>query len=702
MNKENKKQELIAFNSYGGFSKNGDEYHILNPKTPLPWCNVLANENFGTVISTHGTVYTYFENSREYKITNWCNDWTDVTPGETFEGIFDGSDYNLIYGFGYVKVLEETEEINKSMDIFIPVNDNVKVQNIRLENKKSKVLEYKITYTLDPVLGVSSEVDSSNIITKFKNETIIFKNPYSKSFADSCSYLTVAVDKEKNNKTKINVEYDVSDFKVTITTKLKAGGSAEFAILLGALNNKDTEKLNKSCEEIISDVKDKYSLVENINLEYSNVKEYWRDKVKRDVTTEDEYVNIMARGWLMYQTICCRLYAKTAFYQSGGAVGYRDQLQDTMALISAWPEKTRSQIVLHASKQFEKGDVLHWWHQHTGAGIRTYFSDDYLWLPYVLCEYVEKTKDVSVLDELTPYLQSRDMGQHRELYEVFYNSNVQGTVYEHAKKAITYSLSRIDLENGLSDIGDGDWNDGFSNIRGQSVWLTFFVMDILEKFIKLAEIKKDFKMIEVCSNYRTKLKDAVCTNAYEEEHFVRAFFENGEVLGSFTNEECKVDLISQAWAAIALKDFKEEKEKIDKALNIADKYLVDRENKIVKLLYPPFNKPKNNPGYIKSYVPGVRENGGQYTHASTWLAKAYFELNRHEEGLEILKFLCPIYHSNSKEEADKYMVEPYVLAADVYANDEHVGRGGWTWYTGSAAWYYKVIEDEYNNKKDSK
>ena len=690
-NLDNGLTDLVAFNSYGGFNKEGTEYHILNPKTPLPWCNILANEKFGTIISSYGTVYTYFKNSREYKLTSWCNDWTNVTPGESFTGIFEKDKYNLIYGFGYVKVLEDDKDIYKQLDIFIPEKDNVKIQKFSITNNSKSNVEHEITYTLDPVLGVSKEVDSSNILSKIFKEAIVLKNPYSKEFSKVVSYIKAI---SYNNEDRIKFEYDLENYKLRCILMLKPEETLEFSILLGSFESLDNNEFEKELDDIIC----KYSDINILNNEYENVIEYWKEKVLTDIETEDEYVNIMSGGWLLYQTIVCRLFAKSAFYQSGGAIGYRDQLQDTMSLISSWPEKTREQIILHASKQFEKGDVLHWWHEHTGAGIRTYFSDDYLWLAYVLCEYIEKTKDMSILEEVTPYLEDKDMGEHRELYEVFEEAGSYASVYEHTKKTITYSLSRINQENGLLDIGDGDWNDGFSNIRGQSVWLTLFMIDILKKFASIANYVHDEEMIGICNINRKKLKDSVIENAYEDEHFVRAFFENGEVLGSFTNEECKVDLISQTWAVISLKEFSNMKDKLNKCLKTVEKYLIDDKNMIIKLLYPPFDKPKNNPGYIKAYLPGIRENGGQYTHAATWLPKAYFEMGDDKKGLQMLKYLCPIYHSDTKEKADKYMVEPYVMAADIYSNPEHLGRGGWTWYTGSSSWYFKVIEDKYKSK----
>lgn len=686
--KANNTSDYIAFNSYGGFNKTGDEYHILNTATPLPWCNVIANENFGSIISSYGTVYTYFKNSREFKITEWCNDWISFKAGEKFNGIFE-KDYNLIYGFGYVKVLEDENNIEKEMDIFVPINDNIKMHYIKLKNNSNSSDEViNLTYKLEPVLGVSRETNSNYILSRVKDNILEIKNPYSMEFSKCLAYVMPCIKEEDLKNVKISLNED--DYSINLSIVLNKNDSIKFGIILGACE--DEEEIYKMYE--------KYSDLNNIESEYNNVKKYWKNLVKSKFNTTDEYIDIMANGWLIYQTIVCRLFAKTAFYQAGGAIGFRDQLQDTLALINRWPEKTRSQIILHSSKQFEKGDVLHWWHEHNNAGIRTYFSDDYLWLPYVLSEYVEKTNDTSILDIETNYLEDKPMGDKHELYDVFNNINKKDSIYNHAKKTILYGLSRISEKNGLLDIGDGDWNDGFSNIRGQSVWLTFFMMNVLQKFIKVAKIKNDTEMVKLSEKNIHVLKHNVLNNAWENGQFVRAFFENGDVLGSMSNKECKIDLISQAWAVIALKDYPDVSEELTEALKNADKYLVDHENQIVRLLYPSFDKPKNNPGYIKAYVPGTRENGGQYTHASTWLAKAYFELKDKEKGMQILKYINPIYHSDTKEKADVYMVEPYVVAADVYTNKEHIGRGGWTWYTGSAAWMYKVIEDylSKNNK----
>ena len=603
-------------------------------------------------------------------------------PGEKFTGIFD-KDYNVVYGFGYVKILEDSPEVKKTMDIFVPLEDDVKIQKISLCNKSDKTQKCHIEYLLDMVLGVAKDMTSSYVLCRKNNNRLEFKNSYNQYFSNVVTYLKVLALEDS-----IEIEYDENNYKVIVDVKLPPNTTLNFAILLGSTAEYET----------IDKVINKYDNINSIDSEYEKTIEYWKKKVIKHFDTGDKYLNIMANGWLLYQTIVSRLFSKTGFYQAGGAFGFRDQLQDSMALIRTWPEFTKNQILKHASKQFKQGDVLHWWHEYNSAGIKTYFSDDYLWLPYVVAEYINITKDASILNEKVPFLEDVDMEDRRVMYQVFDTSSDFGTIYEHCIRAIRYGLSRKGM-HGLLDIGDGDWNDGFSSIRGESVWLTFFMMNILDKFSNITDLMLDEVDKMYFKSQRHILKHAIFDYAFDGNYFTRAFFEDGEPLGSEKSADCKIDLISQCWAAIALKDYSDCKEEIFSALKYADKYLVDRENNIIKLLYPPFDNPAHNPGYIKEYIPGVRENGGQYTHAAIWLAKAYFDINEKDKAMEVLKIINPIYHSNTKEIADVYKVEPYVVAADVYSNVDHVGRGGWTWYTGSAGWMYKVIEDNFKETK---
>jgi len=569
------------------------------------------------------------------------------------------------------------------MNIFVPMNDDLKIQKILINNKTDTIQNCHIEYSLDMVLGVAKEMTSSYVLCRKNKDRLEFKNSYNQYFSNIVTYL-----KAVSLGSEVKIEYNEIDYTVKIDVTVPENGKAAIAILLGSTTE----------YEIIDSVIDKYSSIEAIDNEYSDTLKYWENKVVKHFDTGNKYIDIMANGWLLYQTIVSRLFSRTGFYQAGGAFGFRDQLQDSMALIRTWPELTRKQILKHASKQFQRGDVLHWWHEHNSAGIKTYFSDDYLWLPYVVAEYVNITGDAAILREKVPFLKDVDMQDKREIYDVFDVSEDIGTIYEHCVRAIKYGISRKG-QHGLLDIGDGDWNDGFSNIRGESVWLTFFMMDILDKFSSIAELMLDEVDKMHFKSERHVLKHKIFESAFDGNYFARAFYENGEPLGSEKSEDCKIDLISQSWAAIALKNYKDTREEILSALKYADKYLVDRENMIVKLLYPPFDSPVNNPGYIKAYVPGVRENGGQYTHAAIWLAKAYFELDEKDKAMDILRILNPISHSDHKDIADVYKVEPYVIAADVYSNVDHVGRGGWTWYTGSAGWMYKIIEDNFKETK---
>jgi len=679
-------KEWKLFNGYGRFNENCTEYEILNHNTPVPWSNILANENFGTIVSTHGTVYSFYKNASEYKITNWCNNWSDFRPGERFKGIYDNT-YNLKYGFGYVKISSNENELDKKMDIFIPLKDDLKIQYITIKNQTKKEKKLLISYEIDVTLGVAQEKTDKYIISKQDQDIMLLKNSYSEHFSHIISYFK-AISYVGNNK----IEYASKDdkYNVQVEMKIKAGETNRLAIVLGATDEGEAK---------IKQLVEKYTIEENLKDEYKKTISYWKSKVVRNFKTGDENLDILANGWLLYQTIACRLFARTSLYQAGGAYGFRDQLQDSLALIKSWPEFTKKQIVKHSTKQFEQGDVLHWWHEHNNAGIRTYFSDDYLWLPYVVSEYVEKTNDLNILKIEKEYLENRPIRNgERELYDTFGVSGTVGTIYEHCLRAIKYGLSRKGM-HGLLSIGDGDWNDGFSNIKGESVWLTFFMIDILDRFSRLAAVMNDEVNEMHFKSERHVLKHAITNSAYEGKYFTRAFYPNGNPIGSESSEDCKIDLISQAWAAISLKDYADYISEIKSGLKSAEEMLVDRENNIVKLLYPPFDNPKQNPGYIKAYIPGVRENGGQYTHAAIWFAKAYFDLKMKAKGLDILNILNPINHSDTKAKADIYMVEPFVLAADVYANEEHMGRGGWTWYTGSSAWMYKVIEDNFKEEE---
>ncbi len=408
------------------------------------------------------------------------------------------------------------------------------------------------------------------------------------------------------------------------------------------------------------------------------------------VYTPLESVNIMLNGWVTYQTITSRLYGRSGYYQSGGAYGFRDQLQDTLGLKYLEPEFMKQQIIKHSKHQFIEGDVEHWWHDETGRGIRTRFSDDLLWLCYLVIEYIEFTGDIEVLDIETEYLKGAilEPGQD-EKYDCYEKSEIKGTIYEHCIKAIEKSLNFG--EHGLPKIGSGDWNDGFSTVgnkgKGESIWLGFFLYAILEKFIPICKEKNDELLANKYENIKINLKKALNTSGWDGRWYKRAYMDNGSILGSIENDECRIDSIAQSWSIISNAG---DNDKKYISIESLENHLIDRENGIIKLLDPPFEKGKLEPGYIKSYLPGVRENGGQYTHASCWVIIAQAILGFGDRALNLYKMINPIEHSRIKEASKKYKVEPYVIPADIYGANNLAGQGGWTWYTGSSSWYYKA------------
>ena len=742
--------ELKYYNEYGGFSNDGSEYIIRvnkDEKLPTVWSNIMANENFGTVVTDGMGGYTWFKNCRLNRLTAWNNSQVEDVPSEIMylkdletQKIWslainpapDDNDYYITYGFGYSRYIHTSNGIYQELKVFVPNKDSAKVQILHLENKLAKKKQIKLIYCVKPVLD-EDEIKSNGYINLEYNKNInllTMQNQtkegttstimYISSSEEICSYTGSKTsfigngtlkNPEGINCLELNKENSLGKDGIAvieIKIDLEAFETKDIVITLGA----DTNLLN------IQDTAYKYMNINNAMNEYNLTKKYWEkllDNIK--VETPLESINIMLNGWLLYQTLCSRMFARSGYYQSGGAYGFRDQLQDCIALKYISPDILKKQIIKHSEHQFIEGDVEHWWHEETSRGIRTKFSDDLLWLPYMVAEYINFTKDVSILEIETNYIKAPILEDNvDEKYDLHLPSSIKESIYMHCIRAIEKSLNFG--ENGLPKIGSGDWNDGFSNVgnkgKGESVWLGFFLYTVLDKFSKICEIygenleKNSEKYannhnkenlqddININNNgkiraekYRSimeKLKKALNTNGWDGRWYKRAFMDDGNVLGSIQNEECRIDSIAQSWATISKAGDNDKKYISIEAL---ENHLVDKEAGIIKLLDPPFEKSKLEPGYIKAYIPGTRENGGQYTHAAIWAIIAEALLGFGNKATEYFKMINPIEHSRTKEEAKKYKVEPYVIAADIYGGSL-LGRGGWTWYTGSSSWMYEA------------
>jgi cyclic beta-1,2-glucan synthetase len=719
------RNDLLFFNGLGGFTPDGREYIITTAhgqKTPAPWVNVIANAHFGTVISESGAAYTWNENAHEFRLTPWNNDPISDSGGEAFylrdeeSGHFwsptplpdCGAMYYVTrHGFGY-SVFEHTEDgISSVVWVYVAMDASIKFTAVKVKNASGRPRRLSATGYVEWVLGDLRPKMAMQVITEIDPKTgaIFARNPYNSEFADRTAFFdtseatrTVTGDRTEFLGRNGTLQRPAAMTRARLSGRVGAaldpcaaiqvpfdladGQEREIIFRLGAGRN--TDDAGNMVRRFRGSVAARGAL--------DKVWEYWNHTLGAvQVETPDQSVNMLANGWLLYQTLACRLWARSGYYQSGGAFGFRDQLQDVMALILSEPRLVREHLILCAAHQFKEGDVQHWWHPPAGRGVRTRCSDDFLWLPLAACRYVLNTGDTGVLDETVRFIEGRPVNPDEDsYYDLPHASEETASLYDHCVRAILRGLNRG--EHGLPLMGSGDWNDGMNLVgqhgKGESVWLGFFLYEVLVQFSGIARLHGDPSFAERCREEADHLRGNIEEHGWDGEWYRRAFFDDGSPLGSAGNPECRIDSIAQSWSVLSSAG---DAERSRTAMEAVDKLLVRRDHNLIQLLDPPFDKSDLNPGYIKGYVPGVRENGGQYTHAAVWTAMAFAALGDSNRAWELLAMINPINHARSPKEIAIYKGEPYVAAADVYAAPPHIGRGGWTWYTGSAGWMYRLI-----------
>ena len=717
--------DLEFFNGLGGFADGGREYVIVLGEgqwTPAPWINVVANHGFGFQVSESGAGYTWSINSRENQLTPWSNDPVGDPPGETLyirdeeSGTLWGPTllpireearpYIVRHGQGYSRFEHTSHGIALDLLQFVPWDDPVKISRLRVENRTGRARRLSVTAYAEWVLGVSRSAAAPFIVTALDDDTgaLLARNPWNIDFPDRVAFADLGGRQTAwtSDRTEVLGRHGTPDHPAALergdrlsgrigagldpcaalqaTLELPAAGSAEIVFLLGeAATNEEARALIM-----------RYRAAD-LDRTLQEVTTHWDDILGAvQVRTPDRSMDLLLNRWLLYQTLACRIWARSAFYQAGGAYGFRDQLQDVMALTIAGRDVARAHLRRAAARQFVEGDVQHWWHPPSGRGVRARISDDLVWLPYAVVHYVEATGDTTVLDEVIPFLEGPPLAADEP--ESYFQPSVSGeggTLYEHCARALDRSL-KVGV-HGLPLIGSGDWNDGMNRVgregRGESVWLGWFLHTTLWEFARQAEVRGEHERAARWRQHVQSLQAALEREAWDGDWYRRAYFDDGTPLGSASNTECRIDSIAQSWAVLS---GAANPARAARAMAAVEEYLVRRDQELILLFTPPFDRAPLDPGYIAGYPPGVRENGGQYSHAAMWSVMAFAALGDGDKAGELFSILNPINRASTRAGVYRYKVEPYVVAADVYAEPPHVGRGGWTWYTGAAGWMYRA------------
>ena len=717
-------EDLLFDNGLGGFGASGREYVIyLKPGewTPLPWINVIANPSFGFLVSESGSGFSWAENSGENRLTPWRNDPVSDVPGEALYLRDEETGevwsptplparapapYLVRHGAGYSVFEHHSHGLKQQLRLFAVRDAAVKVIQLRLENLWKRNRRITGTYYAEWTLGDSRGTTQQYIVPEsdMRHNALLARNTYSDQFGEHVAFL--AASKELHGLTCDRTEFLGREGSMAepaglgrlglagkveagldpcaatqIHIDLAPGESAEVFFLLGQGMNRD-EAMH---------LLEQYLSADRVEAAWVAVKSFWDSRLDTiKVETPEPAMDLLLNRWLLYQVLSCRVWARSALYQSSGAFGFRDQLQDVMALTHAAPEIAREHILLAARHQFEAGDVLHWWHPPSDRGVRTRYSDDLLWLPFVTAHYVAQTGDHSILAAKTPFrtgdpLESAEVDRAGD-YEM---TNEAYTLYEHCCRALEKGFTQG--IHGLPLMGGGDWNDGMDRVgiegQGESVWLGWFLCATLKRFAPLCELMGDEDRAAQHRGMAREVSEALEEHGWDGSWYLRAYFDDGTPLGSADNLECQIASIAQSWAVLS---GMADPERAAGAMESVWEHLVRQKERLVLLFNPPFDESKLDPGYIKGYPPGIRENGGQYTHAALWAVWAFAQLGQGDRAGELFRMLNPICLSAKAEEVARYKVEPYVVAADVYSHAVHVGRGGWTWYTGSAGWMYRL------------
>jgi len=715
---------LLLANSYGGFSSDGREYIIPilpDRPTPAPWVNILANPQLGSVISESGSAYTWRENAHEYRLTPWHNDPVSDPSGEALYVRDEDSgkvwsatpqpspgpgSYRTRHGFGYSVFEYVEQDLRSELWVYVALDAAVKFSHLKLHNDADRPRRLTVTCFVEWVLGDLPSKSAMHVVSETDpvSGALFARNAFSIEFCRHVAYLDCDLP-------YLSITCDRSEFlgrnghlrapaglrqarlsgriggaldpcaALQVSVELQAGESRELVFRLGA-----EADATAATQRVLQ-----YRGLRTAMAELDKVQAYWRQTLGTlHVKTPEPALDVLVNGWLMYQVIACRFWARSGFYQSGGAIGFRDQLQDSMAMLQAAPAAARQHLLTCAAHQYVEGDVQHWWHPPLQRGVRTRCSDDLLWLPLATSRYVEVTGDRSVLDEAVGYIEGRPLNPGEEsYYDLPARSALVESLYQHCQRALGQALQCG--AHGLPLMGSGDWNDGMNRVGeqglGESVWLGFFGHHVLQAFARIAQRQGDRHFAEHCAKQAAALSSNLEAHAWDGGWYRRAWFDDGQLLGSATNQECRIDSLPQSWAVLS---GVASAERARTAMRAVDQLLVRRDLGLVQLLDPPFDQGSLDPGYIKGYVPGVRENGGQYTHAAIWASMAFAQLGDRAKAWELLRLINPV-GQGSIAQIDTYKVEPYVMAADVYAVAPHAGRGGWSWYTGSAGWMYRLL-----------